>query len=94
MRDYVSIAPRYKSLAYCRGLIGPMLETEPATASEIPWRLFDEVLECREGIGACGEGEQRFEGQRIRLQHGIIRLDIGRIRSDELEVLICERLEP
>lgn len=68
MRDYVSIAPRHKSLADRHPLIGSMLETEPATGGEMPRRVLDEMVECGERIGACRQSEQRFECQRIAFQ--------------------------
>jgi hypothetical protein len=44
MRDYVSIAPRHKSLADRQALSSSVLETEPATVDQMSRRLFDEMV--------------------------------------------------
>ena len=94
VRAYVSEPIAHKQVPDGRSLLPAMLEQQPTVRLQMSRRVRDDVLQCFQTRRA---GDQRNRGllfAHLRIEIRVRVGDVGRIRHDEIEALVCKWSKP
>jgi len=94
VRAYRTQACKDKLVAQRRPLCGPVLEQQPAAGPQVLRCAARDAAQARKRVGSGCEREARLVRERGLIERRVVTGNVRRIAQDEIEALLCERLEP